>query len=130
MKKDGLSPESPFAPIAEDRIVFEDADVIAFYDGYPVSPGHTLVVAKAVSASHFDLPPPVRQRVWEAVAEVRSILQQRHNPDGFNIGLNDGGAAGQTIAHAHIHIIPRYVGDQSDPRGGIRWIFPDKARYW
>lgn len=130
MKNAGLPPESPFAPIAEDRIVFEGADVIAFYDGYPVSPGHTLVVAKVVSESHFDLPAPIRQQVWEAVAIVREILQQRHQPDGFNVGLNDGRAAGQTIAHAHIHIIPRYSGDQLDPRGGVRWVIPEKARYW
>jgi diadenosine tetraphosphate (Ap4A) HIT family hydrolase len=61
---------------------------------------------------------------------VRDLLQQRHQPNGFNIGLNDGPAAGQTINHAHIHVIPRYEGDQADPRGGMRWIFPEKARYW
>ncbi len=68
--------------------------------------------------------------LWRAVRIVRDILGQRYRPDGFNIGVNEGPAAGQTIAHAHIHIIPRYSGDQPDPRGGIRWIFPDKARYW
>lgn len=51
-------------------------------------------------------------------------------PDGFNIGINDGAAAGQTVMHLHIHLIPRYDGDQPDPRGGVRWIFPDKAAYW
>lgn len=51
-------------------------------------------------------------------------------PDGFNIGVNDGAAAGQTIEHLHIHLIPRYIGDSADPRGGVRWIFPDKAKYW
>jgi diadenosine tetraphosphate (Ap4A) HIT family hydrolase len=126
----GLLPESAFAPVELERIVYEDADTIAFYDRYPVSPGHTLVVAKTVTASLFDLPPETQAVLWRAVATVRDLLQQRHQPNGFNIGLNDGPAAGQTINHAHIHVIPRYTDDQDDPRGGVRWIFPDKARYW
>ncbi len=122
--------ESPFAPLAPDRIVFENETVVAFYDRYPVSPGHTLVVARQVTASLYDLPDGVQAAVWAAVREVRRILRDRHAPAAFNIGLNDGPAAGQTIAHAHIHLIPRYPGDHPDPRGGLRWIFPGKARYW
>ena len=64
------------------------------------------------------------------VSEVRQQLADELNPDGFNIGLNDGEAAGQTVMHAHIHVIPRWNGDVPDPRGGVRWIIPDKARYW
>jgi diadenosine tetraphosphate (Ap4A) HIT family hydrolase len=126
----GLLPESAFAPVELERILYEDADTIAFYDRYPVSPGHTLVVAKTVTASLFDLPPETQAALWRTVATMRDLLQQRHQPNGFNIGLNDGPAAGQTINHAHIHVIPRYTGDQPDPRGGVRWIFPEKARYW
>ncbi len=58
------------------------------------------------------------------------MLKEKYNPDGFNIGVNEGGAAGQTIGHAHIHIIPRRTGDVSDPRGGVRWVIPHKAKYW
>lgn len=126
----GLPETSPFAPLAADRIVFENEHVVAFRDGFPVSPGHTLVVAKQVSASLFQLAPELQSSVWEAVAEVREQLRCEFSPDGFNIGLNDGTSAGQTIAHAHVHIIPRYTGDRPDPRGGVRWIFPDKAKYW
>lgn len=126
----GLPSHSPFYPLDQDRVVYEDECVIAFYDCYPVSPGHTLLVAKQVTASHFDLSPDIRQHVWAAVEKVRDFLHQQHHPNGFNIGLNDGTAAGQTILHAHIHIIPRYEGDQIDPRGGVRWIFPEKANYW
>jgi len=61
---------------------------------------------------------------------MKAILDQEHSPAGFNIGINDGLAAGQTIPHLHIHLIPRYVGDRPDPRGGVRWIFPDRANYW
>jgi diadenosine tetraphosphate (Ap4A) HIT family hydrolase len=57
-------------------------------------------------------------------------LDDAHRPDGYNIGINDGPAAGQTVPHLHIHLIPRYQGDQPDPRGGVRWVFPDKAKYW
>lgn len=121
---------SPFLPLESERIIYEDRDTIAFYDWYPVSPGHALVIAKQVTASVFELPLETQTALWRAVAKVRDLLQERHQPDAFNIGLNDGPAAGQTIQHAHIHIIPRYAGDQTDPRGGIRWIFPDKARYW
>lgn len=121
---------SPFLPLAADRIVYENELTVAFADAYPVSLGHTLVIAKQVTPSLFDLSAESQAALWRAVAEVRRILQTRFAPDGFNIGVNDGAAAGQTIAHAHIHLIPRYAGDQPDPRGGIRWIFPDKAPYW
>jgi len=121
---------SPFSPLEPERIIHEDADTVAFYDRYPVSPGHALVIAKTVTASLYELPPETQAALWRTVATVRDLLQQRHQPAGFNIGLNDGPAAGQTIAHAHIHIIPRYKGDQPDPRGGVRWIFPEKAKYW
>ena len=125
-----LPPESPFSPLNPDRIVFENDHVVAFYDGFPVSSGHTLVVSKHVTPSLFDLPEAEQAALWQAVAQVRALLQTKHNPTAFNIGLNDGEAAGQTMPHAHIHIIPRYTGDQPDPRGGIRHIFPHKAKYW
>ena len=61
---------------------------------------------------------------------ARRVLDASHQPDGYNIGINDGAAAGQTVPHLHIHLIPRYLGDLPDPRGGVRWLIPDKARYW
>jgi diadenosine tetraphosphate (Ap4A) HIT family hydrolase len=66
----------------------------------------------------------------ELLTRMRQMLLEERNPDGFNIGINDGVAAGQTVMHLHIHLIPRYAGDQPDPRGGVRWIFPEKADYW
>jgi diadenosine tetraphosphate (Ap4A) HIT family hydrolase len=81
-------------------------------------------------ASLFDRPAEEQAALWWLVAEVRSRLQAQLKPAGFNIGVNDGQAAGQTVDHAHIHVIPRYNGDVADPRGGVRWIIPDKARYW
>ena len=71
-----------------------------------------------------------REALFDLLAELRVKLLQDYKPDGFNIGINDGTAAGQTVMHLHIHLIPRYSGDILDPRGGVRWIFPDKAAYW
>lgn len=121
---------SPFNPIAPERVIAESDVAIAFLDAYPVSDGHILVVPKQVVASLYELDAAAQAAVWKLVSDVRVILQEKYNPDGFNIGINDGTAAGQTIPHAHIHIIPRYKGDTPDPRGGIRWIIPDKAKYW
>lgn len=121
---------SPFGEIDKESIILESDSFIAFLDRFPITKGHTLVVPKQVVSSIYDLQPSEQLDLWDAVKETRSMLLEAYKPDGFNIGVNDGEAAGQTIAHAHIHIIPRYKNDQPDPRGGIRWIFPDKAKYW
>jgi len=125
-----LPKESPFHSIDPKRILIESEHAIAFLDGYPVSKGHTLVVPRKIVTSIFQLDETIRIAIFEFTATVRELLEERYHPDGFNIGINDGPAAGQTISHAHIHIIPRYEGDVPDPRGGVRWVVPEKARYW
>ncbi|MBN1675254.1 MAG: HIT family protein [Kiritimatiellae bacterium] len=122
--------KSPFHPIAPARILIATEHAVAFLDKYPVSDGHTLVVPRKVVASLYELNPAEQAAVWELVREVRELLKERYRPAGFNIGLNDGAAAGQTIGHAHVHVIPRYEGDVPDPRGGVRRVLPEKARYW
>ena len=77
-----------------------------------------------------DLSAQVMEAVWRLVSHVREELEAELHPDGFNIGVNDGVAAGQTVPHVHVHVIPRFSGDVPDPRGGIRWVVPDKAPYW
>lgn len=119
-----------FTSIDKNRIIYENDLVVGFFDAYPIAEGHSLVIPKNSVKTIFDLAIEEQQAVWSAVQETRNILSDLFNPDAFNIGINDGLAAGQTIQHAHIHIIPRYQGDKSDPRGGIRWIFPNKAKYW
>jgi diadenosine tetraphosphate (Ap4A) HIT family hydrolase len=99
-------------------------------DGFPISPGHTLIIPKRHIASLFEATRDEREGLFDQVEQVKAALQEKFKPDGFNIGINDGTAAGQTVMHLHIHLIPRYAGDQPDPRGGVRWIFPDKADYW
>ena len=103
---------------------------IAIRDRYPVSRGHTLVFPRDHTRALFDLPSDVVADVWALVAEVRRALIDEVSPDGFNIGLNEGEAAGQTVSHAHIHVIPRFNRDVPDPRGGIRFVIADKAAYW
>jgi len=99
-------------------------------DAFPVSLGHTLVVPVRHEAGLSALHGPELAVVWSEVRAVQRDLVARHAPDGFNIGVNDGVAAGQTVPHVHVHVIPRYRGDVADPRGGIRWVIPDRADYW
>lgn len=103
---------------------------MAFSDAYPVAEGHTLIIPRRHVASLFDLPEEEQASLWKLVALVRGKLMAELKPDGFNVGVNDGLAAGQTVLHAHIHVIPRRKGDVADPRGGVRWIMPTKAKYW
>jgi diadenosine tetraphosphate (Ap4A) HIT family hydrolase len=103
---------------------------LAFLDGYPITEGHALVIPKRHVASMFDLPEDELAALWKAVGAVGISLRMQFNPDGFNIGVNHGEVAGQPIPHAHVHIIPRRKGDCADPRGGIRWIMPNKAKCW
>ena len=120
----------PFCDIPPDRIVAENSLAVAIRDNYAVSAGHTLVVPREHKGSLFDLSAQNQAAIWQLVGEVRHALNLELTATGFNIGLNDGVAAGQTVMHAHVHVIPRYKDDVDDPRGGIRWVIPDKARYW
>ena len=122
--------DCPFCQLEQRRVVLENDFAAAFPDGFPIAEGHTLVVPKRHVASLFDLTPEEQAAVWSLVAQVRDGLMAELKPDGFNVGLNDGPAAGQTVMHAHVHVIPRRLGDTADPRGGVRWILPKKAQYW
>ena len=99
-------------------------------DSFPVAERHSLIVPGVHVASLFALELEIQESLWKLVTEVRNRLNEEFQPDGFNIGVNDGEAAGQTVMHAHIHVIPRWIDDVADPRGGVRWIIPEKAQYW
>ncbi len=122
--------DCPFCRLEPNRIRLESEFAVAFLDGFPVSQGHALVIPKRHVASLFELPAEEQAAVWALVAQVRALLLNEFQPDGFNFGLNDGTAAGQTVMHTHVHVIPRHHGDVADPRGGVRWVVPDKAAYW
>lgn len=112
------------------ELLGQNALAVAFLDSYPISPGHCLVVPRRHEADFFELSREEQAAVWALAAQVRPALGVEHHPDGYNIGINIGAAAGQTVEHAHLHVIPRYRGDIPDPRGGVRWIIPDRAAYW
>ena len=120
----------PFCALPVARIVHANDLALAIRDAYPVSRGHTLVIPRRHVARFFDLDPPEREAVFALLDTARRALDAELAPDGYNIGINDGAAAGQTVPHLHVHLIPRFTGDQPDPRGGIRWIFPARADYW
>lgn len=122
--------ECPFCRVPPERIIAESVLVVALYDGFPVSPGHALVVPRRHVSSWCEVSPTEREVIWQVVDEVRDLITDRYQPPAFNVGFNDGAAAGQTVMHFHVHVIPRYAGDAMDPRGGIRWVLPEKAAYW
>lgn len=112
------------------HFILESDLVVCFRDAYPVNPGHVHIVPRRHTPDFFDLSGLERDAMFDMVEEVRKWLAEEFAPDGYNIGLNIGEAAGQTVPHAHLHVIPRYLGDVDDPRGGMRWVHPDRAPYW
>ena len=126
--------DCPFCAITQnnehERILLQNANAFLIRDGYPVSPGHSLIIPKRHSASYFDLSSAEKEDMHALLEQAKTQLEQEFQPEAFNIGINDGPAAGQTVPHCHMHLIPRYENDVEDPRGGVRWVVPDKADYW
>ena len=110
-------------------ILAENKHAYAQYDGFPVTPGHALIIPHRHISSPFEMTDEERLGLWNLLTKVKEMIDTRYHPDGFNIGVNVGEAAGQTIPHLHIHLIPRYHGDMEDPRGGVRGVIPDKQHY-
>lgn len=125
-----VEPACPFCHADPAQVVMANEHAVALYDGFPVTPGHALVIPRRHVCSFFDITQEEQAALFELVSRMRELLLAQRSPDGFNIGINDGAAAGQTVMHLHIHLIPRYAGDTEDPRGGVRWIMPVKAPYW
>jgi diadenosine tetraphosphate (Ap4A) HIT family hydrolase len=111
-------------------VIDENATAMVIRDGYPVSPGHTLLIPKRHTGSFFDLSTQERDDLLALLDRAQQALDAELQPQGYNIGINDGAAAGQTVPHLHVHLIPRFEGDLPDPRGGVRWVIPAKAKYW
>jgi diadenosine tetraphosphate (Ap4A) HIT family hydrolase len=119
-----------FCGLAKTRIVLDSSTGFVIRDAFPVSPGHSLIIPKRHVGSLFELEVNEQLELLMLLSDAKSALDVELQPKGYNVGINDGPAAGQTVPHLHIHLIPRFTGDLPDPRGGVRWIFPDKARYW
>lgn len=126
----GMSPPCPFCTLPAERIVDRNECAVAILDAYPLTPGHTLIVPTRHVASFFELDAAEQAAMLDLLRRARERLAGEMSLDAFNVGINDGPAAGQTVPHVHLHIIPRRWGDVADPRGGVRWVVPDKARYW
>jgi diadenosine tetraphosphate (Ap4A) HIT family hydrolase len=124
--------ECPFCERIADRDALFGATefAVAFPDGFPVSEGHTLVAPKRHVSRAEQLERAEWAGLFDLVREVANELASLPGVEGVNIGVNSGEAAGQTIGHAHVHVIPRRAGDVDDPRGGVRWVLPERADYW
>ena len=123
-------PTCLFCTIPSEQILIDGPLAVAARDSYPVSKGHALIIPRRHVASFFETTDEERLAMLKLLDEVKAALDKEFKPDGYNIGINGGAAAGQTVMHLHIHLIPRYAGDRADPRGGVRWIIPEKAAYW
>ena len=122
--------DCPFCYLGPEREIIAESELMySFYDKFPVSMGHALIIPKRHCADYFELTLEEQSDCWSMVNTVKQILMQKYNPDGFNIGINVNEDAGQTIPHVHIHLIPRYKGDVKDPEGGVRGIIPEKKHY-
>jgi diadenosine tetraphosphate (Ap4A) HIT family hydrolase len=111
------------------EIIAQNAAAIAVFDSYPVSSGHALVLPRRHVETIWDLDEAEYDLCFRLVREIQPILAERFKPDGFNVGVNSGEAGGQSVWHAHIHVIPRYMGDTPSPKGGVRHVIPLKGNY-
>ena len=119
-----------FCQIEPTRIITENDLSFAIYDGYPVTKYHSLVIPKRHAETYFDLTAEEREACHQLMVEMRSKIQSEDSTvDGFNVGMNSGASAGQTVFHCHVHLIPRRTGDMENPRGGVRGVIPDMQQY-
>lgn len=121
-----------FGVIDRERVLAQDELFAVVKDKFPVTPGHTLIIPKRAVKRFRELTDGEQDQLFHWVRWAQEFLtkEQQPTPEDFNLGVNDGPAAGQTMPQFHFHVIPRRAGDVADPRGGVRWVIPEKARYW
>ncbi len=118
-----------FTEIPTDRIIHQGEHFFIIKDAFPVSPGHLLIISNVVRTDYFELTEIEKQELNTCIQFAKEIIEKEHKPDGYNIGMNCGLAAGQTVFHFHCHLIPRYTGDMENPRGGVRHCIEGKGNY-
>ena len=118
----------PFCNLEREKIIESELSFV-IYDAFPVNEGHALIIPKRHTANYFDLSLEEQKDCIELLNRVKGIVQEKYNPAGFNVGININEAAGQTVPHVHIHLIPRYDGDVEEPRGGVRGVIPERRNY-
>jgi len=127
---DAGEPTCLFCSLDENtEIITETQLAYAIYDKFPVNPGHSLVIPKRHVKDYFKLTPKEQNACWKLLNQLKGILDLKYGPDAYNIGINNLFAAGQTVPHVHIHLIPRYIGDIERPHGGVRGVIPEKKDY-
>ena len=120
----------PFCSPNPTRTFLSTSLILCVWDAFPVSQGHALLIPRRHVETWFDATEEEQCALTAAIGTARAEIEKRHHPDGYNVGMNLGTAAGQTVPHLHLHVIPRYAGDSPDPRGGVRWVVPHRADYW
>ncbi|NGX84881.1 HIT family protein [Aequorivita sp. KMM 9714] len=120
---------SVFSKISNDKKIYSGEHFFLIYDGYPVSPGHILIISNEEKLDYFSLSKEEQNELNLLIEVAKEIIEKDQKPDGYNIGMNCGKAAGQTVMHFHCHVIPRYFGDMENPRGGIRHCIKGKGYY-
>lgn len=118
-----------FSAIEADRVLYRDEYFFIIKDGFPVSPGHLLIISNKIRNDYFELTDSEKLNLGTAIETAKKLIEMEYQPDGYNIGMNCGAAAGQTVFHFHCHIIPRYLGDMENPRGGVRHCIQGKGYY-
>jgi len=118
-----------FTEIPEERILNRNSHFFIIRDAFPVSPGHLLIISNRLCSDFFELSDTEKNELNKSILTAKSIIESEYSPDGYNIGMNCGKAAGQTVMHFHCHVIPRYIGDLENPEGGVRGVIPTKRNY-
>jgi diadenosine tetraphosphate (Ap4A) HIT family hydrolase len=118
-----------FSSISEERKIYKGSHFFIIKDLYPVSPGHLLIISNEVKRDYSSLSEEEKINLTATIDIAIQIIQNEFSPNGFNIGMNCGESAGQTVFHFHCHVIPRYAGDMKDPRGGVRHVIDGKGYY-
>ena len=124
-----MSAPCSFCALEPRQILGENALAVFIEDRFPVAPGHTLVIPKRHVVTYLEATAEEKAALWSLADEAQRRLAETRKPDGYNLGINVGEAAGQTVMHLHLHVIPRYAGDMADPRGGVRHVIPEKGKY-
>lgn len=120
---------SVFLQIPKEQYILEGTHFFVIRDKYPVSPGHALIISKEHREDYFSLTEEEKTELTTLIDQSKIEIEKTYSPDGYNIGMNCGGVAGQTVMHFHCHVIPRYKGDMEDPTGGVRGVIPSLMKY-
>lgn len=118
-----------FFELPKEKHIGETDYFFLIRDGFPVNPGHTLIISKELRKDYFELTYDEKADLDNAILLAKILVEKEYSPDGYNIGMNCGEAAGQTVFHFHFHLIPRFIGDMDKPRGGVRHVIPSKGSY-